>query len=214
MKVRGRVPKDGKFVKADNIDIGEPLLYSIEEWGDRMEREWRRTTIQGSALFIFLVFPLFASFLIFMTEAPLLISVALSTAMALMFPVLMIIILRKVKRKAHQLGLHGGLYDNGIVGITIVEPPVVFVPYPLIEEIKTPRVNFFNRMLTLKIKDFKAPITFEMRAVLGEEGINTLRYKMSKGHEPQGPPELFIYGGRGSRIRSMPKVPAKEETED
>jgi len=212
MNVRGRVPKDGKWVKADNIDIGEPLLYTVEEWGDRMEREWRRATIRGMALFVFLVFPLLAAFL--MEAIGWLNSLAISAAVILIFPAVMIILLWMMKRRADQLGLHGGLYTNGIVSIASVGLPVVFLPYLLIEEIKTPRVNFFNRMLTLKIKGFKLPISFELRGVLGEEGIKTLRYMMSKGPEPQGPPELHIYGGRGARIRSIPRNSGKKGSED
>ena len=118
-----------------------------------------------------------------------------------------------MKRATEKLGLYSGLYDNGIVSIISVGPQVGFVPYHLIEEIKESRVNV-NRMMMLKLKGFKRPIAYDLKGLLGEEGIQMLYYILHKGPEPHGPPELYIYGGRGSRVRSIPKGPSNDGSKD
>ncbi len=77
-------------------------------------------------------------------------------------------------------------------------------PYGFIEDFEVKRVNFVNNMLMLRLRDFNKPQPIYMGGLLDVEGQGMLRTMLMGASAMTEAPELHVYGGRASRLRSIP----------
>ena len=202
--MRGLVPYKGKFVKADNIPRGEPVLYSAEEWMARNKverrRYMRRVVVILPAIIIILV-----SVFYLIAGRPFWPNIAVSVVVyVIAFPLMLSVPEVMNGRRARRAGVYSGLFQNGLMLRVPTREWATFVPYGFIEDFEVKRVNFVNNMLMLRLRDFNKQQPIYMGGLLDVEGQGMLRTMIMGTPAMTEAPELHVYGGRASRLRSIP----------
>ena len=204
--MRGLVPYKGKFVKADNIPRGGPILYSAEEWMAREKAALRRymrrilVILPATIITVVSVFYLIAGHP-FWPDI-----VASAVAYAIAFPLILTVPEVLNGRKARRAGVYSGLFRNGLMLRVPMTGWATFVPYGSVEDFEIKRVNFVNDMLMLRLCGFKKPQPIYMGGLLDVKGQGMLRTMIMRASTRIEAPDLHVYGGRASRVRSIPTV--------
>jgi hypothetical protein len=208
---RARVPHEGKWVKANNVPIGMPILHTAEEWEELNLRNWRRMLARMWLIALPLSFLILLPYLVVMGVPFWPNAITMASVVALAFPLTMTVWTPLFYRRVRRRGISSGLYENGLVIAVPTDPSLTFIPYWMVEEAEFGPFNLVNRMqmLRVRIKGFKMMPSFDVARILGEEGLAVLRYRILRTPvvTVEGPPELHVYGGRGLRISSIPCRP-------
>ncbi len=197
--MRGLVPYKGKFVKADNIPRGEPVLYSAEEWMARDEVERRRYLRRVQVILPAIIIIVMSVFYLIVGR-PFWPDIAVSAvAYAIAFPLMLTIPEVLNGRRARRAGVYSGLFRNGLMLRVPTREWATFVPYGFIEDFEVKR-----DMLMLRLRGFNKPQPIYMGGLLDVEGQGMLRTMIMGTPAMTEAPELHVYGGRASRLRSIP----------
>ncbi len=201
--MRGLVPYKGKFVKADNIPRGEPLLYSAEEWMARNKVE-RRRYLRRILVILPVTILTIVSVMNLIAGNPLWPDIVVSAVVyTIAFPLMLSIPEVLNGRKARKARVYSGLFQNGLMFRVPTREWATFVPYGLVEDFEVKRVNLVNNMLMLRLRGFKKPQPVYMGGLLDAEGQGMLRTMIMGASVMTEAPELHVYGGRASRLRSI-----------
>jgi len=203
---RARVLSGRRWVKAENVPVGEPVLHPLEVWRARTKREWDSIVrslwlvVLPLSLVMFLPWGLSGGGLDFTT------GLMLALVMGVLLPALMTIGYQITWRRVLVRGVFSGLYENGVVAFYPATSIPVFVPYEIIDEVKLRRINLFQRIPMIQVRGHKHPILLPSYRVLGDDGWDWLRQRISHPPVPvaTGPPELHVYGDRGAVRTSVP----------
>jgi hypothetical protein len=202
--LRGKVPYKGKFVKVENIPTGEPIMLSAKEWQKRGRKSMRRNLLLYWTLMPVIIFPLWLGLEV-ITEGEL-VAEAFYFAFfyAFMFPGIMTIGMVVGPRMGRYKQRYTGLYENGLVIWTPEMRESTFIPYSLIRSFHV-KDGRFNKTLMLDMLGFEKPQPTLGLKILRDDGLAMLGRRTFHGPGPDVPPELHVYGGRSSKVRSLPK---------
>jgi hypothetical protein len=193
--LRVLVARGGKFVKSDDSAIGQPLLYSVEEWFERRKGVSGRYHTRLWLTFSLTIFLLWVLFDLLLLRDFNNFGILWWIMYFLMFAGLTSLGEVWHNRKDRKIGLCSGLYEGGIYFRAFGYAVRLFIPYDQIETF-TPKSWFGIEALTLKLRGFrwKTRLTL-MPTILGPDGLILLKQKVSGIPEPVEPPQLVIYGG-------------------
>jgi hypothetical protein len=205
---QARVPYEGKWVKAANVPIGEPILFTSEGWEERTRQYSRKTSVRIFLAFLAMSFLLYLPWLVIEGNRLWPDAFAMAATMAIGFPIMISIVMAFSFRKFARMGIWSGLYEKGLL-VTYLNPSQTrFVPYFLMERAEVHPYNFINSlpMLRVNIKGFKQPVTFDVKGILGDDGVALLHQMIAvpPGSMRDGPPELHVYGDGGAVVTSIP----------
>jgi hypothetical protein len=209
--VRGKVPYKGKFVKVVNIPPGEPLLLSMEEWITRDKKEGRRDILLLSVFFPAITIPLTFMFLGVIGGETWPDILLFALAYSLPFPMLFAIAELINSRRAFRKGIYTGLFEHGLLIRDMMTTRVNFIPYALIVDFHMVK-KMKNKRMEVDIVGFEKPYQIVRTCVLGDDSIGMLREIVTQ-MAGEDPPDLHVYGGRASKLRSIPRTSDVSEKE-
>ena len=198
------VASDGKFVWAEEIRRGPPILHSKEDWVERSRQVSRRYISTFSILVLVLMIPIFIMFYLALEDM----GVFPAFMLTLLYPALIILLssLMEVyyRKKAERLDLYPGLFAGGLQ-FRLVGNVVLFFPYHEIESFEVVSWPLITT-LRMRLRGFKRPIRLNFAdTLLGEEGLATLQRMISPEMPKTEPPKLVVYGGRQAKISRIPR---------
>lgn len=203
--MRVHVPGERRFVKAEGIRPGRPILHTRDEWMDRT-RETSRAFLRNFTLaFVVIMLPIWV--LLFQGIGDPLLSSAMivPATLSVVVPLVMVLLERRTFKWQERNAIPSGLYENGILFRNMTAPIFLYVPYTSILGFEPGRSGV-RGVLKFKIRGFKTTFYADLFGLLGEDGQAALAMAISDAQDmPRGPPELHVYGGRGARISSVPR---------
>lgn len=201
--LRGRVPYKGKFVKADNIPVGEPILLSVAEWRARDRDEARK-----SLLFLWVVLPVITVPMMMLfhwatddIQWPDIIYFAIIYGFPL--PAMLSITELVNSRRAFRRGVYTGLFENGLRMRLISTTRADFIPYALIVDFRVIE-KWKGKHMEVDIVGFEEPFLVLRDPLLEDDSLGMLRRIITEQGKGE-PPELHVYGGRASKLRAIPR---------
>jgi hypothetical protein len=203
--MRVKVPGDKRFVTADGIDPGRPILHSSEEWMDRTRRASRVFELGHVLIFGLILLPILVLMFVSTGNPGAIVIMLVLMATCIFPPVAVILVERRYLRRQERHGTPSGLYTNGILFRNPSAPVYLFIPYGSMTSIERGSLGE-RRFLKVGIRGWRSPFYADLLRLLDEDDLTSLGMAMKGGYrEPEGPPELHVYGGRGASIRSIPR---------
>ena len=208
---RARVPAGNKWVVAENVSIGGPVLHPNEEWRARTKREWDAKVLSLWLIVLPLSFVMFVPRGLLGDGMDLTLGLLLAFIMGVILPAVVTIGYRLSWNRIVEGGVFSGLYENGIVAFYPATSTPQFVPYGTIEEVKLRGMKPFQRIPVIQVRGLKHPTVLPIITLLGDDGWDWVRYRISHPPGPVagGPPELHVYGDRGAMVTSVPGIVGK-----
>ncbi len=187
-------------------------MLSAEEWRKREKVDSRRWFLIWWLTFPLIFMPLLLIFG-WATGDPLFPdTIARALTYSFMFPFMYTIAELYHSRKAFSRGVHTGLFEHGLLIRGFGLSRADFIPYALIGNIHL-KEGRFGKALMMDIVGFRKPTRAYRDRVLGEDGLAMLRRMiMRRPEEEEEPPELHVYGGRASKLRSIPRTSEESGT--
>ena len=176
-------------------------MLSAEEWREREMVDSRRWYLIWWVAFPLLISPLMLAlgWAIGRTFWP--DSIISVLTYSFMFPVMYTVMELYNSRKAFSKGVHSGLFEHGLLARGFGMFRGDFIPYALIMGFHMKKGRL-GTSLMMDIVGFEKPTHVYRDKVLGEDGLGMLRRMIIQNREEEEPPELHIYGGRASKLRS------------
>ena len=198
MVLRTYVLRDGRFVRAEGLDRGKPVLRSAEEWrsiyiGER--RQMLRTLCILVPVFTYVTLALVLGTSVLITGLfywDITIGVILLTSAV----VLIVMACAVVAERMAWKGPAPGLYEHGVQ-----MDPTLFLPYKELSEATVGKgsVGLVPRTPPRRRPpSIGHPVSWTMtKELLGEDGVAALVAKVAGQGEGDEPPRLVIYGPGG-----------------
>ncbi len=200
--VWGRVPREGKMVKAERIDRGQPVLHSAEDWSQKASSTYNgilRWLLVFCAMVLIPVW-LFVVFLVGLTD---IYWFVYPWVYSFIYITMFFLMSRSVQKREVEMGIHTGLFQNGLQYRFPFSKSHLFIPYRDIERFSVD-TRWPYKKLVLHLQGFKRPLKLvHAPTILGMDGLQKLEGMIGGLPEPTGPPRLFVYGGRAAKVEVM-----------
>ncbi len=199
MSVKGKVAFNGRFVKTEDIQRGQAILYTPEEWC-RRGRETMSEVLRWQVIaFTFSVVPVWLLFIALVGTVNAFILAWPPVYCLLMISTFQILSKYQQDRELER-GNFTGLFEHGLQYRVPFGPDFRFYPYSEIEKVRVDDTWPFPK-LVLRLRGFKRPVkAIHAPTTLGEAGLGLLDRMVSEGPRTEGPPRLVLYGGSGARL--------------
>ena len=206
MWLRERILMSGYQVPMDEIDRGQLLVHTSEEWRSRYESYMRSHVTINSVVYLGLG--------IILTTLMYLAIGTLGAILLVCLVVLMILMVHSAISTGNDLEAGGpspGIYENGIeMPIFPMYATRLFIPWSEANDAWVKRSSIFRDMLYVSVTDSRWRWRFPA-TVLGEEGVATAIHRARTPPtlqipEPEdAPPRLVLYTSEGVRTESIPE---------
>ena len=186
-------------------------MLSMEEWREREMVDSRRLFLIWWLTFPLIFAPLLLTFGWATGDTLFPDTIVRALTYSFMFPVMYTIAELYNSRKAFSRGVHTGLFEHGLLIRGFGLSRADFIPYALIGNIHL-KEGRFGKAMMMDIVGFQKPFHILRDGVLGDDSIGMLRQIITQMAEEETP-DLHVYGGRASKLRSIQKTSEDPGTE-